>query len=83
MLSREQKAIRKRFDTRLANHLHGLSSFTKHYLEGKGSKLRQGYSYRCLPVKNLRRRALLEAYAIGCLCPKHIGLGQIREEGEG
>jgi len=26
-------------------------------------------------VEDARLRALLEAYAIGTLCPKHIGLG--------
>ncbi len=31
--------------------------------------------FGCLPVTDDRRRALLEAYAIGVLCPKHIGHG--------
>jgi hypothetical protein len=130
MLSREQRTVRKRFDTliaapvhrfpklgerldapkkpgvyaiydpqkrvvhvgttprakngiyqRLGNHLRvwGPSSFTRSYLKGNGPKLREGYTYRCLPVKNPRRRALLEAYAIGCLCPKHLGDGQLRK----
>jgi hypothetical protein len=60
---------------RLKNHLHGASSFTIRYLKGRGAKLRHGYKYRCLVVKNQWRRALLEAYAIGYLCPAHIGLG--------
>jgi hypothetical protein len=128
MLSREQRTVRKRFDTlinatphsfpkkgerldapkkpgvyviydpkgkvvhvgttprakngihqRLGNHLNGPSSFKRDYLGGDGSKLRTGYSYRCLPVNDPRRRALLEAYAIGCLCPKHLGVGQLRK----
>ncbi len=61
---------------RLCNHMAGASSFTSHYLEGQGSKLRNGYKFRCLIVKNARLRALLEAYAVGYLCPAHIGLSQ-------
>jgi hypothetical protein len=128
MLSREQKTIRKRFETligarlhsfpkergrldapklrgvyiiydprqkvahvgttprgkggihqRLTNHLYGQSSFAKKCFKGDGSELRDGFSYRCLPVEDDRLRALLEAYAIGYLCPKHIGLGQAVE----
>ena len=33
-------------------------------------------SYHSLVVKDARLRALLEAYAIGSLCPEHIGLGE-------
>lgn len=63
---------------RLQNHLNSASSFTKNYppLEGDGSKLRDGFTFRCLPVPNDRLRAFLEAYAIGHLCPAHIGLHQ-------
>lgn len=61
---------------RLKNHLHGSSSFTDKYLNGRGATLRKGHSYQCLPVGNSRQRALLENYAIGTLCPKHIGLGK-------
>jgi hypothetical protein len=61
---------------RLANHLHNLSSFTNKYLNGRGSELRDGYMFRCLVVEDPRKRALLEAYATGCLCPAHLGLGQ-------
>src|SRR6266851_8863976 len=62
---------------RLRDHMHGASSFTAKYLKGKGSKLRLGYAYRCLVVRKRRHRALLEAYAIGQLCPAHIGLHQL------
>jgi hypothetical protein len=58
---------------RLKNHLHGASSFTNEFLKGHGRKLRNGYAFRCLPVRSARRRALLEFYAAGCLCPAHIG----------
>jgi hypothetical protein len=58
---------------RLKNHLHGLSSFTHTHLDGRGTKLRNGYKFRCLPVKRPRQRALLEFYATGRLCPAHLG----------
>jgi hypothetical protein len=58
---------------RLRNHMHGSSAFAREFLDGKGSKLRYGYAFRCLPVASPRLRALLEAYAIGHLCPTHTG----------
>jgi hypothetical protein len=59
------------------NHLQGSSSFTNDYLKGKGAPLREeGYTYQYLELEDPRKRALLEAYAIGTLCPKHIGLGK-------
>ena len=62
---------------RLKNHLHGSSSFTNVYLKGKGAALREdGYTYQYLELEDRRKRALLEAYAVGTLCPKHIGLGE-------
>jgi len=62
---------------RLEDHLYGRSSFTKKYLKGKGATLRKkGYKYRYLEVNAPRLRALLEAYAIGVLCPRHLGLGE-------
>ena len=61
---------------RLSNHLHGSSSFTNEFLDGAGKKLRHGYTYQYLEVKDRRHRALLEAYAIGTLCPAHLGLGE-------
>ena len=61
---------------RLNNHLHGASSFTRGYLKGKGATLREsGYTYQFLELEDSRKRALLEAYAIGTLCPEHLGLG--------
>ena len=67
---------REGLNQRLRNHLSGSSSFSRKYLIGKGAKLRSGYKYKFLAVKDARKRALLEAYAIGNLCPKHLGLGQ-------
>lgn len=62
---------------RLMSHLHGMSSFTRQYLNGHGASLREtGYSYQYLELADPRTRALLEAHAIGTLCPKHLGLGE-------
>ena len=62
---------------RLKNHLHGSFSFTNKYLRGNGAILRKdGYTYQCLKLRDSRKRALLEAYAVGRLCPQHIGLGE-------
>ena len=60
---------------RLNNHLHGQSSFTIKYLSGNGEKLRGKCKFKYIDVANPRIRALLEAYAISNLCPKHLGLG--------
>ena len=68
-------SARKGIAQRLRNHRNGNSSFTKKYLEGDGSKLKRGYKFRCLIVEDDRLRAYLEAYAIGRLCPAHIGTG--------
>ncbi len=62
---------------RLKNHLYGSSSFTNKYLQGKGATLRgDGYTYQYLVLEEPKKRALLEAYAFGMLCPEHIGLGE-------
>jgi hypothetical protein len=60
---------------RLRNHLSARSSFVRRHLGGNGYQLRDGYMFRYLTVENRRFRALLEAYAIGHLCPAHIGHG--------
>jgi hypothetical protein len=72
---------------RLSNHLYGQSSFTIKSLFLKrhgGRTLRKRYhyvrahcTYQCLRIRNDRLRALVEAYAIGCLCPDHIGMHQL------
>ena len=71
---RGKKGLRQR----LNDHLHGNSSFVSHYapLRGKGSRLRGRYSFSLIEVSRPRTRALLEAYAVGCLCPKHLGVGK-------
>src|SRR5579884_92312 len=65
------KTARATLRRRLEGHLHGRS---KHH----GPKWRKGYEFRCLPVRSARRRTLLEAYAIGCLCPKYLGTGALK-----
>ena len=61
---------------RLRDHLVNRSSFTRQHLNGEGRRLRDGYTFRYVGVEDARERALLEAYAIGCLCPAHLGLGE-------
>lgn len=61
---------------RLSDHLAGKSSFVRLHLKGEYLLLRSGCSFQCIEVPDSRTRALLEAYAIGCLCPAHIGLGK-------
>ncbi len=67
---------------RLRNHLHGASSFTIKFLKSNPSKLRRGYSFRYLEVNAPRLRALVQAYAIGMLCPAHIGEGVLKRGGK-
>ncbi len=61
---------------RLHNHLHAKSSFVWQYLKGDGKQLRVGYTFQYLEVPDPRKRALLEAFAVGSLCPLHLGLGK-------
>lgn len=66
----------KGLNQRLNNHLHGKSSFMRVYFNREGKKLREGYKFRLIEIKDSRKRALLEALATGLLCPQHIGLGE-------
>jgi len=59
---------------RLRNHMAGASSFTRAEFNRDGSRLRGKYKFQCIEVSAKRCRALLEAYAIGSLCPTHIGI---------
>ena len=66
---------RRGLNQRIKNHLHGLSSYTIKHLNGNASKLREGYKFRYFLISDDRERALVEALAIGKLCPEHLGLG--------
>jgi hypothetical protein len=70
---RAKRGIRQR----LFDHLQGRSAFTKRCFNHRGYRLRGGYKFRYLVVKNARDRALLEPYAFGCLCPAFIGFGDV------
>lgn len=61
---------------RLYGHLRNGSSFVKVYMKNDGERLRGGYQFKYVVVRSPRQRALLEAYSIGQLLPKHIGTGQ-------
>ena len=68
--------LRGRFNAHLGS---GQSSFTNDRFDGDGSRLRKyGYTYQFLVVENDEKRAILEAYATGKLCPRHIGIGRRR-----
>ncbi len=71
--SRAKKGLRQR----LSNHLRGQSSFAKKFLKQNGKELREGYVFKYVVVDDPKLRTLLEAYAIGCLCPEHLGTGSI------
>ena len=60
---------------RLNNHLHGRSSFVIKALNGRGARLRGGFKFRYITIENSRLRALVEAFAVGQLCPDHLGDG--------
>jgi hypothetical protein len=66
---------RRGLHQRINNHLHGRSSFVIKALNGKGARLRQGFKFRFIAIENSRLRALIEAFAIGQLCPDHLGDG--------
>jgi hypothetical protein len=61
---------------RLTGHLRGKSSFMDKKFKRKGDKLRSGFVYQYLKVKDHKHRAILEAYAAGCLCPRHFGTSE-------
>jgi hypothetical protein len=66
---------------RLSNHLSGKSFFAESHLNGDGAKLRGSYSFQYLEVPDERLRALLEAYAIGHLCPTHVRVSSQPDHG--
>jgi hypothetical protein len=63
---------------RLGNHLRGKSSFARAYLQKRKINLRdKSFLFQFLEEPDPRKRALLEALAIGKLCPLHIGVGVV------
>ena len=62
---------------RIRAHLAGRSSFVIIFLKRNRQLLRKGYSYCWVEIANARVRALVEAYATGVLCPRHIGTGEV------
>lgn len=58
----------------LRNHLAAQSSFVVAFLDGDGSRLRNGYTFQYLKVRDERERALLEYLATAWHCPKHLGV---------
>ena len=64
-----QRSLRKR----LRDHIYGKSSFVSEYLDGDGSRLRVGYRFATLAIKNERTRTLVEHLLVGQLCPEHVG----------
>ena len=50
--------------------------FFKKYLEPRKIDMRGSYKFKYIEVKSNRKRALLEAYTAGMLCPAHFGTGE-------
>ena len=66
---------RKGLNQRLYNHISCTGIFYEKYLKPNKIKMRGIYKFKYLEVKDIRHRALLEAYAAGNLCPSHFGTG--------
>jgi excinuclease UvrABC nuclease subunit len=62
----------KRLHARIMSHLSDSTWNIPKY----GSAFRSRGGFRYLVVENAYERALLEAYATGCLCPSNIGGSQ-------
>jgi hypothetical protein len=61
---------------RLNNHIYGQSSFVKNYMRPLKLSVRNKCKYQLLKVSKPRDRALLESFACGMLCPKHLGTNE-------
>lgn len=61
---------------RLKAHLAGRSSFVIKFLKNERVALRRGYQFAFVEIAHARKRALVEAYATGILCPRHVGTGE-------
>ncbi len=67
---------RKGLNQRLYNHISCTGVFYDKYLKPNKIKMRGTHKFKYLEVKDIRQRALLEAYAAGNLCPAHFGTGE-------
>lgn len=67
---------RKGLNQRLYNHISSTGVFYKKYLQPYEIKMRGTHKFRYLEVEDPRHRALLESFAIGSLCPVHLGTGE-------
>lgn len=65
----------KGLNQRLYNHISCTGVFYDKYLKPNKIKMRGTHKFKYLEVKDIRQRALLEAYAAGNLCPAHFGTG--------
>jgi excinuclease UvrABC nuclease subunit len=61
---------------RLNNHRTGASTFSKSLFKKEGLKIDASFSLKFIEVGTDRKRALLEAYTTGCLCPPYLGTGE-------
>lgn len=58
---------------RLNNHLKNQSTFAQKFISPNNYSLRSEFRYQYIVVPSARDRALLQALAIGLLCPLHLG----------
>lgn len=58
---------------RLYNHITSTGVFYQKYLRKHNIKMRGTHKFKYLEVKDIRQRALLEAFTAGKLCPLHFG----------
>jgi excinuclease UvrABC nuclease subunit len=60
--------------SRINSQLFGASPFRKMYLLPSGTDIRKKHYVHCLAIESERDRILVEAYAMGKLCPEFIGM---------
>lgn len=66
---------KKGLNQRLYNHISCSGVFYDKYLKPNRIRMRGTHKFKYLEVKDIRQRALLEAYTAGNLCPVHFGTG--------
>lgn len=67
---------KKGLNQRLYNHISCTGVFYVKYLQPNKIKMRGTHKFKYIEVKDIRQRALLEAYTAGNLCPAHFGTGE-------